>query len=165
MHTVLCLLISYFWQGLLYFLKFYLIKLGIVLPRWHSGKESTSQCRRCRFNPWVGKIPWKRKWQPVSVFLPAKSHGQRNLVGYSSMGSQRVGHDLVTEQQQSTYLIFTMTLWCGKLIIIPCGSQSPYASMRKWPWNTAVYKKWNIKMDNMFPLFKKKIKGERKKRI
>ena len=37
-------------------------------PRWLSGKESTCQCRRCRrhrFNPWVGKIPWKRKWQPI----------------------------------------------------------------------------------------------------
>ena len=59
--------------------------------------------RRCRFDPWVGKIPWRRKWHPTPVFLPGKSHGQRNLVGYSpwtkkpgklqAMGSQRVGHD------------------------------------------------------------------------
>ena len=35
------------------------------------------------FNPWVGKIPWRRKWQPTPVFLPGKSNGQRNLVGYS----------------------------------------------------------------------------------
>ena len=41
-------------------------------------------CRRCRFNPWVGKIPWRRKWQPTPVFLPRKSHGQRSLVGNSS---------------------------------------------------------------------------------
>ena len=48
------------------------------LTRWHSGKESTCQCRRCKrrgFNPWVGKIPWSRKWQPTSVFLPGKFHG------------------------------------------------------------------------------------------
>ena len=38
--------------------------------RWHSGKESTCQCRRHRFDPWVGKIPWRRKWQPTPVFLP-----------------------------------------------------------------------------------------------
>ena len=44
------------------------------------------QCRRCRFNPWVGKIPWRRKWQPTSVFLPGKSHSQWSLVGYSSWG-------------------------------------------------------------------------------
>ena len=35
------------------------------------------QCRRPRFDPWVGKIPWGRKWQPIPVFLPGKSHGQR----------------------------------------------------------------------------------------
>ena len=42
-----------------------------------------------RFNPWVGKTPWSRKWQPTTVFLPGKSHGQRSLAG--STGSQRVG--------------------------------------------------------------------------
>ena len=41
------------------------------------------QFRRPRFNPWVGKIPWRRKWQPTPVFLPGKSHGQRSLAGYS----------------------------------------------------------------------------------
>ena len=59
------------------------------LPRWHSGKESTCQCRRhrrCRFNPWVGKIPWSRKWQATPVFLPGKFHGQRSPVGYSPYG-------------------------------------------------------------------------------
>ena len=51
-----------------------------------SGKEPTSKCRRCkrrRFNPWVGKIPWRRAWQPTPVFLPGESHGRRSLVGYS----------------------------------------------------------------------------------
>ena len=38
---------------------------------------------RCAFNPWVRKIPWRRKWQPTPVFLPGKSHGQRILVSYS----------------------------------------------------------------------------------
>jgi len=46
------------------------------LPWWLSGKEFT---RRLRFDPWVGKIPWRRKWQPTLVFMPEKSHGQRNL--------------------------------------------------------------------------------------
>ena len=55
----------------------------IGLPRWLSGKESSCQRRRHRFDPWVGKIPWRRKWQPTPVFLPGKSHGQRNLEGYS----------------------------------------------------------------------------------
>ena len=38
------------------------------------------------FNPWVGKISWIRKWQPTPVLLPVKSHGWRNLVGYSPWG-------------------------------------------------------------------------------
>ena len=36
-----------------------------------------------QFDPWVEKIPWRRKWQPTSVFLPGEFHGQRILVGYS----------------------------------------------------------------------------------
>ena len=56
------------------------------LLRWHSGRESACQCRRCRFNPWVSKLPWRRQWQPIPIFLPEKSHGQRSLVGYSPWG-------------------------------------------------------------------------------
>ena len=41
------------------------------------------------FDPWVGKIPWRRKWQPTSVLLPGKSHGQRSLVGYSPEGQKQ----------------------------------------------------------------------------
>ena len=37
-------------------------------------------------DPWVGKIPWRRKWQPTPVFLPGESHGQRSLAGYSMGG-------------------------------------------------------------------------------
>ena len=45
--------------------------LQVGLPRWHSGKESACQCRRCRthgFDSWVKKVPWRRKWQPTPVF-------------------------------------------------------------------------------------------------
>ena len=42
------------------------------------------QHRRPSFNPWVRKIPWRRKWRPTQVFLPGESHGPRNLVGYSA---------------------------------------------------------------------------------
>ena len=38
------------------------------------------------FDPWVGKIPWRRAWQPTPVFLPGESHGQRSLAGYSPWG-------------------------------------------------------------------------------
>ena len=57
--------------------------LVIGIPWWLSGKESAYQYRRCGFNPWVRKIPWRRKGQPTPLFLPGKSHGQKSLVGYS----------------------------------------------------------------------------------
>jgi len=70
------------------------------LPRWLSSKESACKCRRHRrldFDPQVGKMPWRRKWQPTPLLLPGKSHGERSLAGYSLQG-QRVRHDLATEQ-------------------------------------------------------------------
>ena len=54
-----------------------------------SAKESACWSRRqkrLRFNPWVGKTLWRRKWQPTAVVLPGKFHGQRSLVGYSLWG-------------------------------------------------------------------------------
>ena len=58
-------------------------------PGGASGKEPAGQCRRhrrCRLGPWVGKIPWRRAWQPTPVFLPGESHGQRSLVSYNPWG-------------------------------------------------------------------------------
>ena len=56
------------------------------LPGWLRGKESTCPCRRCRFNPWLRQIPWRRAWQLTPVFLLGESHGQRSLAGYSPQG-------------------------------------------------------------------------------
>ena len=53
------------------------------LPVVKRKKKSTCQFRRHGFDPWVRKIPWRRKWQPTPEFLPGKFHGQRSLVGYS----------------------------------------------------------------------------------
>ena len=58
-------------------------------PGGTSGKEPTCQHKRCKrlgFDPWVGKIRWRRAWQPTPVFLPGESHGQRSLAGYSPWG-------------------------------------------------------------------------------
>ena len=63
------------------------------LSRWLTGKGYACQCRRYRifgFNPWVGKITWRRKWQPTPVFLHGKSHGRRSLVGYGSQESYTI---------------------------------------------------------------------------
>jgi len=60
--------------------------------RWLSGKESGCQCKRHGFDPWVGKIPWGRKWQPTPIFLPVKSQTEE-LGGLQSTGSWKVRHD------------------------------------------------------------------------
>ena len=65
-------------------------------PGGSDGK--VSQCGRLGFDPWVGKIPWRRKWQPTPVLLPGKFHGQRSLVGYSPWGRKELD---MTEQLHS----------------------------------------------------------------
>ena len=71
-----------------------------------NGKSICLQRGRPRFDPWVGKIPWRRKWQPTPIFLPGKSHGRRSLVGYSPWGRKELD---TTERLHFTIL--------------------------KWPWN------------------------------
>ena len=56
--------------------------LVLDFPGGKDGKVCL-QCGRPGFDPWVGKIPWRKKWQPTPVLLPGKFHGRRILVGYS----------------------------------------------------------------------------------
>ena len=59
------------------------------LPGGAAGKEPACQCRRHErlgFDPWVGKMPWRRKWQPTPVFSPGEAQGQKSLEGYSPRG-------------------------------------------------------------------------------
>ena len=62
------------------------LNLNLGSCRWLSGKEYPCWCRRCGFSPWIGRIPWRRKWRPTPVFLPRKFHGQRSPAGYSPWG-------------------------------------------------------------------------------
>ena len=92
---------------------------SVGLPKWFSGKECTCQCRRYRrhgFDTWVGKIPWRRKWQPTPVFLPEKSHGQRSLVvtaHESDIAQQPSTHTMVICEQRSSKLLtlINIILW------------------------------------------------------
>ena len=62
-------------------------------PGGVSGKEPTCQCRRHKrhgFNPRVRKICWRRAWQPIPVFLPGESYGQKSLAGYSPQGPKEL---------------------------------------------------------------------------
>ena len=64
-------------------------RLGWTFPDCSDGKASTCNVGDSGFEPWVGKIPWRRKWQPTPVLLPRKFHGWRSLVGYSPWGSKK----------------------------------------------------------------------------
>ena len=76
-------------------------------------KKICLQCRRHGFNPWVRKIPWRRKRQRIPVFLPGKSHGQRSLAGYSPWGDKR-GRDVSINQQQQLCM-YKVVLSCWSL--------------------------------------------------
>ena len=79
------------------------------LPRWHSGKESPCWCRkskRSRCDPWVGKIPCSRKWQPAPVFLPEKSYVQRSRLGYSLWGHKDMTEWAHTDARACTHVLF-----------------------------------------------------------
>ena len=83
-------------------------------------KEPAHQCRRhkrCRFDSWVGKIPGRRKWQPIPEFLPGESHGQRSLVSCSPWG--RKESDTAECTHTHAQLSFLEILW-------------------KWLWHTQV---------------------------
>ena len=78
-----------------------------------NGKESICQCKkhkRCRFNPWVRKIPLSRKWQSTPLFLPEKSYGQWNLVGYSPQGCKELN---MTERTRAHTHTHTHTILNG----------------------------------------------------
>ena len=81
--------VSNFW-----FFRYFFNPATIIwgFPGGTGGKKKKKSARqgrrhkRLRFHPWVGTIPWSRKWHPTSVFLPGKFHGQRSLVDYSPWG-------------------------------------------------------------------------------
>ena len=72
------------------------LHMHVGFPGGTSGKEPACQCRRHEtpgFNLWVGKIPWRRKWQPTSGFSSWRILWTEELDGLQSVGSQGVGHD------------------------------------------------------------------------
>ena len=89
-------------------------------PRRLSSKEYTCQCRRGRrlsFDPSVGKIPWRRKWQPAPIFLSGKFHEQRSLVGYSPWGHKE--SDMI--ESRTTHCQWTDPLALSTVFPKGCG--------------------------------------------
>ena len=95
---------------------------GFGLPRWLSDKELDCQCSRHKrhgFDPWVGKIPWRRKWQLTPVFLPGESHGQRILADCSPWG-HRVGHG-----STHTHIVYRVFVLSVLYIAVSIGQSQP----------------------------------------
>ena len=80
----------------------YNLSTTLGFPWCCRGKESACQYRRCGFRPWVGKIPWRREWQPTPGLLPRESRGQRSLAGYSPWGCK--------ELDTTEWLLFLLSL-------------------------------------------------------
>ena len=119
------------------------------LSWWLSGKEFAW---RCRYDLWVRKIPWRRKWQPTPVFLPGKFHGQKSLAGYSPWGIKRIWHNLATAAAAKS--LQSCPTLCGPINGSPPGSPSlgfsrqehwsglpfpsPMHESEKWKWSPSV---------------------------
>ena len=81
-------------------------------PGGSASKEPACQCRRhkwTRFDPWVGKIPWRRKWQPTPVFLPREFHGQQSLADHTHT-------PLLSLFSCQEHCEFSTSAWCIKLM-------------------------------------------------
>ena len=77
------------------------VKVNKSFPGGSVGKESAYNSGGPSFNPWFGKIPWRREWQPNPVFLPEKSHGQKSPMGYRPWGCRQLDktEQLNTDEQ------------------------------------------------------------------
>ena len=83
---------------------------------------------RWGFDPWVGKIPWSRKWKLAPVFLPGKSLGQGSLVGYSPWGHKELD---MTKRQSTIFCLFLVVLHlrcCAglSLVVVSCGTKASH---------------------------------------
>ena len=76
--------------------------ISLRLPWWLRQWRICLQGRRPGFDPWVGKIPWRREWQPTPVFWPGEFHGQRSLVGCSPWGCKE--SDMTERERKQVHL-------------------------------------------------------------
>ena len=99
-------------------------------PGGTNGKEPTCQCRRhkrCGFNPWVGKILWRRAWQPTPVFLPRESSWTEKPGRLQSIGSQRVRHNWSDLACMHTIPLVLICIITGSLCLSATFIQFPFS--------------------------------------
>ena len=104
------------------------------LPWWLRWLRICLQCWRWGFDPWVGKIPWRRKWQIAPVFLPGNPLGQRKPAGYSPWGHKEfrkmVMITLYARQQKRHR--------CEEQSFGLCGRKWGWDDLRGWCWNMYI---------------------------
>ena len=108
-------------------------------PRWLSGKRITCQCRRCRrcgFDPWGGKILWRRKYQPASVFLPGRSRGQRSLADYSPWDCKEL--DMTAQLSMHMHSGTGYCLYLYEWGLFRCITKSGNSHWTLIPWGSLV---------------------------
>ena len=127
-------------------------------PGGASGKEPTCQCRRHKrqgFDPWVGKIPWRRTWQSTPLFLPRESHGQRThgMEPWTESTVYRAAKSWTRLKQLSTHATTSESCWFFSVQFscsvvsdslqphglqharLPCPSPTPGAYSNSCPWS------------------------------
>ena len=117
--------------------------------------------RRCRFDPWAGKISWTRKWLPTPVIMPGKSHGQRSLVGYGPWGLKE--SDL-TEQLNKKKNMLMITAEVTKHLLCARREATGFANLNhssnSWTSKeTAAFHRLHSRVD--MPLMKPQIRSQR----
>ena len=127
-----------------------------MLPSWLSGKESTCHCRRYsrhEFSPWIGKIPWRRKWQCTPVLLPGKSHEQKSLEGCSPWGhreSDTTEHICIYRGWSSNW--FESHISINNCSCTICRIDFPFPSDLPWHlcWKSVDYICGDLFLDSLF---------------
>ena len=119
------------WRSFLYSSSVYSSHLFLI--------SSASVRRKHWSNSWVEKIPWRRAWQPIPVFLPGKSHGQRSLMGYRLLGHKKSDRTEVTEQKHASLeCVQSFTTLCHPMNSSLPGSSCPCNFPGKNPGGVAI---------------------------
>ena len=86
----------------------------VASPWWLRQYRICLQFRRHGFNHQVGKIPWRKEWQPIAVFLPGKSHGRSCMAGYSSQGYKELDmaeHKYTQHNTSNKHFLLSHGVW------------------------------------------------------
>ena len=97
------------------------------------------------FNPWVGKIPWRRAWQPTPVFFPGESQGHKSLVGYSPWGC-RVGYDWCNLAQIK--MVFPVVMYVCESWTIKKAEHQRTDAFELWCWRRLLRVPWTARRSN-----------------